>query len=604
MDVHMHNSRTHHYGLNNGANRFSEDDLEFLSLEERECILFFEETIGSLEEDDERTGMSAGGHRLAVERPASHTQTARHHSPVDHDIIDLVHPTPDPNRLKDTPPIITSPIITPPIITPDFQELIAAPETHYEVKAKHEPPAMLHVSHTPPEEFGRHPPTSSVPATATSANKIAERESVTPPSQLLQRRCSLELPQNPSVKHGPPIHAKPTRLPDSISFLLGSREHIPHSIATEAVSVQERRAKMLSNLSGSAHPLDGGEPSCVRNLPMRSISFRDPTPDKSRMEALSKLGLAQKRCQSVMRASSDAESAKTTIFKSNLPAKASADVRATDTTDHCQTRRSQPVMHTSPKDVGNVKNTTFKSALPANASADIRATDTTDHCQTRRSQPVTHASPRDAEITKTTTFKSTLPAKASADVRTTDTTDHYQAKSSPAPILTSAEITHSDFNSYGGKSITLNPTLSFRAEYVPASLPKTEASDAHLNNYGGRSRSMTTPEPTYGARSKNFPDNSSSNRTANQDLPKRKAPHSEALASRSNAQPPTPAPRPLRHPSPLSPTEPRSLEIRRKSQPKPSFRTQGITVQFSGKGATDEARRDALRKLGLLRDTS
>lgn len=465
----------------------------------------------------------------------------------------------------------------------DFHELIAAPETHNEVKAKHEPPA---VSDTPPEEFGRHPPANSVPAPAIITNKTGERESVTPASQLLQRRCSLELPQNPSVKHGPPIHAKPTRLPDSISFLLGSREHIPHTIATEAVSVQERRAQMLSNLSGSAHPLDGGEPPCVRNLPMRSISFRDPTPDKSRMEALSKLGLAQRRCQSVMHTSPrDAESAKTATFTSNSPGKTSADVHATDTTD--QTRS-----HTSPKDAGNVKNTTFKSG---NTSADIRTTDTTDHCQPRRSQPVTHTSPRDAEIAKTTTFKSDLPANASADVRATDTTDHCQTKSSPAPILTSAEITHSDFNSYGGKSITLNPTLSFRAEYVP---PKTEASEAHLNNYGGRSRAMTTPEPVYGARSKTFPDS----RTANEDLPKRKGSHSEASASRSSTQPPTPAPRPPRHP--LSPTEPRPQEIRRKSLPKPSFRTQGITVQFSGKGATDEARRDALRKLGLLRDTS
>lgn len=84
--------------------------------------MFFEETIGSLEEDDERTGMSVGGHRLAAERPASHTQTARHHSPVDHDIIDLVHPTPDPNRLKDTPPIIMPPIIMSPIITPGTRE--------------------------------------------------------------------------------------------------------------------------------------------------------------------------------------------------------------------------------------------------------------------------------------------------------------------------------------------------------------------------------------------------------------------------------------------------------------------------------------------------
>lgn len=478
----------------------------------------------------------------------------------------------------------------------DFQELIAAPETHHEVKAKRDPPAMLHISDAPQGEFGHHPPASSVPTPATTASKIPA--GVTSASQLLQRRCSLELPQNPSVKHGPPIHAKPTRLPDSISMLLGSREHIPHSIAAEAVSVQERRAKMLSNLSGSAHPLDGGEPSCVRNLPTRSISFRDPTPDKSRMEALSKLGLTQRRCQSVMHTSpKDAESFKTTTSVSALPAKASADVCATDTTDHCQTGRSQSIMPTSPKDAETVKTTPFKSTLAANATTTVCATDTTDHCQTRRAQSITHTSQKDAESVKTTTFKSTLPANASADVRVTDTTDHCQAKSSPAPILTSAEVTQSDFNSYGGKSITVNPTLSFRAEYVPTSLPKTEA----------RSRAMTTPESIHGARSKTFPvkeDMSSLNRTANEDLPKRKASHSEAPASKSNAHPPPPAPRPLRHPSPLNPNGPRSPEIRRKSLPKPSFRAQGITVQFSGKGATDDARRDALRKLGLLRDTS
>ena len=32
------------------------------------------------------------------------------------------------------------------------------------------------------------------------------------------------------------------------------------------------------------------------------------------------------------------------------------------------------------------------------------------------------------------------------------------------------------------------------------------------------------------------------------------------------------------------------------------FRPQGITVQFSGRGSTEEARREALRKLGLLKE--
>ncbi|XP_016366500.1 proline and serine-rich protein 2-like [Sinocyclocheilus rhinocerous] len=477
MDVHMHNGQTLHYGLNDAP----DDDLQFLSLEERECILFFEETIGSLEEDDERTGISAGNHRLAVERPLSYT-TARHPSPVDHDIIDLVHPTPDASKQKDTLPVM-----------PDFQQLIIPPETHFEVKPKRD----LDVSDGP--QFGHQPPAGSVPTPVVIASKIAEHQGAggTSASQLLQRRRSLESPPNPSTKHGPPTHAKPTRFPDKISMLLGSREHIPHSIAAEAVSVQERRAQMLSSLSGTAHPLDGGEPACVRNLPIRSISFRDPTPDKSRMEALSKLGLAQRRTQSVMHSSN---------FSTTL----------------------------------NITN-------PANTTTDA---DTTDHCQT---------------------------------------------KSSPAPTLTSAEVTHSDFNSYGGKSIMLNPTLSFRTEYRSSSVPKTESSDVRLNNFGSRSRVVTPSHPKHGTQTKTITpvkeDNSSSNRTSNEGLPKRKASHSEAPVK----QLPAPAPKPRS--APLSP------ELRRKSLPKPSFRTQGITVQFSGRGATDEARRDALRKLGLLRNT-
>uniref|UniRef100_A0A670KJ02 Proline and serine rich 2 n=1 Tax=Podarcis muralis TaxID=64176 RepID=A0A670KJ02_PODMU len=48
-----------------------------------------------------------------------------------------------------------------------------------------------------------------------------------------------------------------------------------------------------------------------------------------------------------------------------------------------------------------------------------------------------------------------------------------------------------------------------------------------------------------------------------------------------------------------------SLEMRRRSGslPRPSgLRPQGVTVQFSGRGSTEEARREALRKLGLLKD--
>lgn len=201
-------------------------------------------------------------------------------------------------------------------------------------------------------------------------------------------------------------------------------------------------------------------PACA-TFPRGAFQFQNPTPDKSRMEALSKLGLAQRRTQSVTHSKS------------------------------------------------------VKSGTALNTSA--------DHCH------------------------------------------------SPAPALTSAEVTHSDFNSYGGKSIMLNPTLSFREEYR-----------SH------RDHDTQTIAPVK-------EDNSSSNRTSNEGLPKRKASHSEALVKQPPARHQSPA---GSGPAPLSP------ELHRKSLPKPSFRTPGVTVQFSGRGATDEARRDALRRLDLLRDTS
>lgn len=229
---------------------------------------------------------------------------------------------------------------------------------------------------------------------------------------------------------------------------------------------------------------------------------------------------------------------------------------------HCKTRQSQSIMHASPKETESAKTTTtFKTSMPPNTSQ-------TENVKT------------------TTTFKTRLPANASSDARAMGTTDHCQPKSSPAPILTSAEVSHSDYNSYGGKSITLNPSMSFKTEHVSSLFPKTESSEVHLNNFGGRSRIMSTPDPMHGARSRTFfpgkEDNSSSNRTMKKDLPKRNA---SLCENRSNANPPVAAPRPRSHPSPRSPTG---------TKPKPSFRAQGITVQFSGRGATDEARRNAL----------
>ncbi|XP_051544414.1 uncharacterized protein LOC127435189 [Myxocyprinus asiaticus] len=609
MDVHVHNSRTVHYGLNNYQNTHTvKDDLQFLSLEERECIMFFEETIDSLEEEleDEGAGIAARSHTPAEMQRAP--ITARPLCPGDHDIIDLVHPTPEPNKHTDS--------------LPDFQELVIAPETHFEMKANRDPMVNF-----PPEEGAHQPPPGSVPTPVIIASKIAEHQgmggALTVPSILIQRSSSLELPQNPLTKHGPPTHAKPMHLPDNISLILGSREHIPHSIATEAVSVQERRAQMLANLPGSAHPLEGGEPDCVRKLPMRSVSFRDPTPDKSRMEALSKLGLVRNRAQSAMQPSPRDSIAEDVSFKTSTNT-----VQTNFKSDNAPIHTYNTSSSVHAPNIANTSNTS-KSLNDHNMAN--TANTTTNKASTRN-------------VTSTANIITDVPTMTNG----LDTTDHCQTstvtkqdKSSPSPALTSTEVTHSDFNSYGGKSITLNPTVSIRAEYAPpqsataTSSPKKEASEVQLNSFGGLSRVMNPsvvhrdqpPSPshishlnTYGARSKTFSpvkeDNSAvsshpGSRTTDRDVPTRKVTSSHSKAPSQpvvTRQPPTPAPKPPRHSSPLSltrmRTSPPPSELRHKPSPKPSFRTQGITVQFSGKGATDEARRDALRKLGVLRDTS
>uniref|UniRef100_A0A8B9JWX8 Uncharacterized protein n=1 Tax=Astyanax mexicanus TaxID=7994 RepID=A0A8B9JWX8_ASTMX len=80
------------------------DGLQFLSLEEKECILFFEETIDALEEglEDEGTEQSSGRSTpvedvRATSRPAVNSvpNTAIAPSLIEHDIIDLVHTTPN-----------------------------------------------------------------------------------------------------------------------------------------------------------------------------------------------------------------------------------------------------------------------------------------------------------------------------------------------------------------------------------------------------------------------------------------------------------------------------------------------------------------------------
>uniref|UniRef100_A0A8C5NB56 Proline and serine-rich protein 2 n=1 Tax=Gouania willdenowi TaxID=441366 RepID=A0A8C5NB56_GOUWI len=167
-------------------------------------------------------------------------------------------------------------------------------------------PPLPSGSYGPSDTHSYHPP-GSIPTPVLIAQKIAENQGGSPtnihPSAIFHR-LSLESEQpltEPQAKHGPPTAAKPSRFPGNISVVLGNKEHQSQSLPN--VNLEERRAQMLANLSGASHPLQQenllpAEEQSTGNRPGRSISFKDPTPDKSRMEALSKLGLNRSRALS------------------------------------------------------------------------------------------------------------------------------------------------------------------------------------------------------------------------------------------------------------------------------------------------------------------
>ncbi|KAL7857766.1 hypothetical protein AOLI_G00178680 [Acnodon oligacanthus] len=678
MDIHVHGNPRLHYGHNgyHQAPHSKEDGLQFLSLEEKECILFFEETIDSLDD-----GLGEDGTGLTPDRSTNmdHLQTAPHStvspapitatapSLIEHDIIDLVHSTPD-------------------LAMPDFQSLAVTPVAHFEIKSKRNPTESVSVVSTGSdafEESSHQPPPGSVPTPVIIASKIAEHQGTSGtsslPSVLVQRGRSLESPNSPPSRLGPPTHAKPHRLPDNINMMLGSREPSPQSIATAAVNMQERRSQMLANLPPSAHPLEGGEPACVSKPPLRSVSFRDPALDKSRMEALSMLGLNQAKTMPANMVPVTGTKAQSSANSANNKAGSSVEITSRSTHTYSNVvnnanispnttvsqKNSSPYKMSSSATTNSSAHTYNNAVNHANTSPNTTISQKKNSSSTTFTQSSTSSyQPKARSEFSTSSFNSYGGKSAVITPAPTDTLSNHanhDKRSNTAPV--SAEVTHSDFNSYGGKTIVLNPTASFRAESAPSPstlLVRPEPTEVQINSYGGKSRVINPSaqtdlldEPAYrprshstspsstitasthraglhsptGGKSSIFPpakadgqhisfsstvrDEAQPDLNSHEAKPKTVSPlqpdpvYQPVSRSRLATMPSTPAPRPQWPTgSPRPRPDPIPQEIRSKPPSKPSFRTQGITVQFSGKGATDEARRDALRKLGLLKNTS
>lgn len=495
--------------------------------------------------------------------------------------------------------------------------MIPAPERHFEVKPKHDSssseynPPLPSGSYGPTDSHSSYHPPGSVPTPVLIAQKIAENQgggsSNFHPSSML-RRLSLESDKPPidtleaPGKQGPPTSAKPTRFPANISVIHSSKEHQRQNMAN--VNILERREQMLANLSGTNHPLlqENSQQAVkqkTRNTPTRSISFKDPTPDKSRMEALSKLGLTRNR------AMSGGISLQVTPNSTSLDSPTGPDTSANSLD-------------------ASVSQTTQKSINLPESNVIIPP-------------PVHTYDDRKPEILQTHSLRShddISPQLSSSPPTFNQNRSYPPSIENKALATTPAEVSLLEFNNYGGKSIVVNPSVCLKSEPAtsptssePKILPPSLSNPTEHNAYGGKTKVMSVapvamprnnlpdilsshidksqvilskpePQPTelnsYGGRSRSFNATTGVNRASSHTITNVKAPA------------PTPAPRPPRHSyhGGLTPqkTAARGLSPEPKRRSNSLFRPQGITVQFSGRGAMNESRREALRKLGLLKE--
>uniref|UniRef100_A0A8C9SMD3 Proline and serine-rich protein 2-like n=1 Tax=Scleropages formosus TaxID=113540 RepID=A0A8C9SMD3_SCLFO len=200
--------------------------------------------------------------------------------------------------------------------------MVVSPETHFELKPKCEPaenfPSGYSISpslspsgpneEADPSSHSVHQPAGSIPTPVIIAQKIAAYQGagdpISPSSILSTHRRNLDSAGGSSfsasvdhlVREGSPtvVVAKPTRYPDNITIQVGSRDYGQLNNRA-SVNVLHRQAQVLANITGTSSTLETLETKTERKIPTRSISFRDPAPDRSHMEALSKLGLTSSR---------------------------------------------------------------------------------------------------------------------------------------------------------------------------------------------------------------------------------------------------------------------------------------------------------------------
>ncbi|XP_063782941.1 proline and serine-rich protein 2 [Pseudophryne corroboree] len=277
------------------SSTFDDENLKYLTNEEKNALMFLEETLDAFEDDLEEPSLSRNS-SLGYYSPRSIEDS---HSDTD-DIIDLVQS--EHNHVGNSPP--DSGIGLSPSGWNRAQKETAISEsaaTSLSVSIPTGETQKVSGNFSPELPAGHPKPPGGIPTPVIIAQKILEKKSdnanMSPLSPNEDK--SLELKKSVStspineghfVFPGSP-NTKTARFPNNINIKLVGKQY-NKTIAKAAVNVQERKAQVLANLHRSAlfDEIDGKN---NHESLGRRTSFRDVASEQTRYEALTKLGLVK-----------------------------------------------------------------------------------------------------------------------------------------------------------------------------------------------------------------------------------------------------------------------------------------------------------------------
>ncbi|XP_054675245.1 proline and serine-rich protein 2 [Grus americana] len=277
-----------------------DESLKYLTHEEQDVLMFFEETIDALEDDLEEQVLRDSG--IHCQSPRSTEENVSSHSETE-DIIDLVQSTPESSDHDGPPSRDAEPVSDATRRTESPKPAVPADlPPHPPVP----PPSMSETLPLPPPPPVQHPKLfRSIPTPLIMAQKISEQQmesKVRFPSALKEGNSDRK--KTPvangdyfaAPKHPPAPAPKLHRFPSNINITNVSGKEFNETISKAAVNVQERRAQVLANINGGAFLAAELEEKLQKNDFLsrnRSSSLRDLSSEQTRYEALTKLGLVK-----------------------------------------------------------------------------------------------------------------------------------------------------------------------------------------------------------------------------------------------------------------------------------------------------------------------